>query len=143
MRLGHIAIVTADLDRTKTLYETLGLVAGDVHDVVEQYPEERAPHRYRGVALKYSEGRSSVWLMEPVGDVGPLARFLGTRGTGFHHLGLKTDDIAGVVRRLKREGMTFLREPHAFPRDREIRALLSPRECDGVLIEIVQRGEAE
>lgn len=142
MRLGHIAILTGGLVRTKTLYETLGLTAGDIHEVVEQYPEERTPHRYRGVALKPSEGRSSVWLMEPVGDAGPLARFLSTRGPGFHHLGLKTDDIAGEVRRLKRAGLTFLRESHDFPRDGEIRALLSPRDCDGVLIEIVQRREA-
>ena len=99
MRLGHIAIVTADLERTKALYETLGVTAGDVHEVVEQYPEERTPHRY----------------------------FLSSRGPGFHHLGLKTDDIAGEVRRL----------------NREIRALLSPRDCDGVLIEIVQRREVK
>ena len=89
MRLGHIAIVTADLERMK--------------------------------------GRSSVWLMEPVGDSGPLARFLSSHGPGFHHLGLKTDDIAGEVRWL----------------NGEIRALLSPRDCDGVLIEIVQRRGAK
>ena len=143
MRLAHIAVVTTDLERATALYESLGYAAGPAHDVVEQYPEEAEPHRYRAAALRPpADGRPVIWLMEPVGAAGPLARFLRTHGPGFHHLGFKTEDIAAEVSRLRQRGMTLLREPHDFPDDREIRALLSPRECGGVLIEVVQERPA-
>lgn len=143
MRLSHIAIVTGDLEGTRALFETLGYTGGRVNEVVEQYPEEPAPHRYRGMSLDLGpDGRPSIWLMEPAGDSGPLARFLRTRGPGFHHLGFKTEDIAAEVSRLRQRGLSLLREPHDFPDDREIRALLSPRECGGVLIELVQERPA-
>ncbi len=142
MRLAHIALVTADLGRTRTLYESFGFSASGVYEVEEQYPGERAAHRYRAVALRHGpDGRPSLWVMEPRDEAGPLTRFLRDWGPGFHHLGLKTEDIAGDVDRLRRQGMVFLREPHDFPKDGEIRALLSPRACDGVLIEIVQSRE--
>ena len=143
MRLAHVAIVTADLEAARGLFEALGYSAGRVYEVVEQYPEEPAPHRYRGMSLDLGPGgRPSVWLMEPVGDSGPLARFLRRRGPGFHHLGFKTEDVVAEVARLKQRSLTLLREPHDFPGDREIRALLSPREWGGVLIELVQEQPA-
>ncbi|HET8575558.1 MAG TPA: VOC family protein [Methylomirabilota bacterium] len=142
MRLAHIALVTGDLGRTRALYERLGFLGGQVYEVEEQYPGEAVAHRYRAVALRHApEARPTLWVMEPVGAAGPLARFLRQRGPGFHHLGLKTEDIAGEVDRLSRQGLAFLRKPHDFPQDGEIRALLSPRACDGVLIEIVQARE--
>jgi methylmalonyl-CoA/ethylmalonyl-CoA epimerase len=76
--------------------------------------------------------------MQPLGDEGPLARHLAHRGPGLHHVGLATEDMEAEVARLKSRGLTFVREPHRFHADREIRALLVPRDCEGVLVELVQ-----
>lgn len=137
MRLDHIAIVTRDLARAQAVWELLGFTPEQPHEVSEHYPETAHEHRYRAVTLRAGTG-PSLWVMEPVGDEGPLAHYLARRGPGLHHLGLATENIEAEVARLKARGLTFVREPHHFHADHEIRALLVPRDCDGVLVELVQ-----
>ncbi|MFQ5830015.1 MAG: VOC family protein [Candidatus Methylomirabilia bacterium] len=138
MQLDHIGLVTSNLAATTVLYECLGFTASPVREIEEQYPQEPAPHRYRAVSLRPPDGGPGLWVMEPISDAGPLARFLKRRGAGFHHLALMMADIQAEAKKLQAAGFTFIREPHDFPEGGELRGLLSPKTTGGVLIEIIQ-----
>ena len=147
MRIDHLAFVTDDLKEARQRLILLEPARMEpIREVEEQYPEEDALHRYRALALEFDYFDPEIWLMEPIGSAGPLARFLEKNGPGihFHHLGLRLGeradrDIYDVVKVLQVRGLSFIREPHRFAQDDEIRALLNPKGLGGLLIELVEK----
>jgi methylmalonyl-CoA/ethylmalonyl-CoA epimerase len=140
MKIDHIAIVVRDLEQAQAFYTTLGFTASRRFEVRERYPSEETPHQYRAAFLRDGSRDGPVlWLMEPAGQEGPLQHFLARRGPGLHHLGLRTSDIRVEARRVEEQGIRFIRPVHDFPDEGEIRALIDPRDGQGMLIELLQR----
>lgn len=77
--------------------------------------------------------------MKPQDESGPLKRFIERRVPGLHHLGLRTEDIREDAQALTSQGVRFIRPLNDFPEDGEIRALIHPREGEGVLVELLER----
>ncbi|MEW2508066.1 VOC family protein [Amycolatopsis sp. NPDC047767] len=93
--IDHVAVVTADADRTAAWYQrTLGLrvvrdefvVAADIR-LVWLYPDGIVA---RGVA-------AAVQVVEP-GESGAARTFLEQHGEGLHHICFAVDDIEAALR---------------------------------------------
>lgn len=135
--IDHVAIVTADLERSRRFYRKLGLKLTKTFDVAEKFPEDPEPHRYYAAAVLFGNRAPVLWIMQPTDRSGPLSRFLDHQGPGLHHIGLKTDDTANDESKLERKNIEFARR--AMRDGREIRAIIDPHHSEKVLIELVQR----
>ncbi len=136
--IDHIAVVVRDIRKARRFYKSLGFRAGAIVLVRERYREERREHLYYGCSLRAGGRKPSIWLMQPRGRYGPLARFLRERGEGLHHIGLVVGDAAKSCKTLRKRGVRLIRDACVFPEDREVRALIHPRSSFGTLIELVQ-----
>ncbi len=133
MRIHHIAIVVRSLQEARKTYRRMGMDSTREVRTQEKYPGDTAPHAYLGQGFfDPKQGFPVFWAMQPLGRTGPLARFLAQRGPGFHHVGLLCTGLA-------RAKLPFVRRPHFFRTDREIRALLDPSRTGGMLIELLER----
>ena len=86
----------------------------------------------------FGHGPGRIELLQPVSPDSPIARFLEKRGQGLHHVCLSVPDLD--------EALTRLAESDIHPIAPGVRtgaggrpvAFLHPRDCGGVLLEIVE-----
>jgi|GEM_PF-767113 len=139
--IDHVAVVVRDIRKARRFYRELGLKVSPVYTVGERYPGEQRGHVYYGCSLRFQSGRPSIWLMQPKGRCGPLAKFVRTRGEGLHHIGLLVRDVRKLCDKLSKKRIRLIRAPHDFTTDKEIRALIHPDESFHSLLELVQKTE--
>ncbi len=127
-RAHHVGIAVKRLDDGLALYRTLGLEA----DSVEEVPTE-------GVRVAFLRmGGVRIELLESLRADGVIARFIDRRGEGIHHLAFATDDIRGLMKRLRAAGLDLVdSEPRRGAHGRLV-AFVHPRSAHGVLLELVQ-----
>ena len=127
-RLDHVAVAVPDLEAAiRRFSEDLGLAFAGREDV---------PSQQTSTAFFPIEG-TRVELVHPIGDQGPIARFLESR-KGLHHLCFETDDIEADVARLKGKGWQFLSDGPT-PGAHGTRVIFAhPKSCEGVLIELAE-----
>jgi methylmalonyl-CoA epimerase len=127
-RVHHVAMVVRDMNRALAFYRDQLRLPLDVLLPVES----------DGVRIAFLPvGESNIELVEPTDPSTGVARFLETRGEGFHHVCLEVDDIAAELERLAGEGIelidTFARRGAEGPV-----AFIHPRSCHGVLVELIE-----
>ncbi len=130
-RVDHIAIAVRDLESALAFFrDRLGLEVEQVATVERD--------RVRVAFLPV--GETCLELLEPLGDDGPVARFLERRGEGLHHICLEVDDISAALGELGAVGVELIdREPR--PGAEGLVAFIHPRSSRGVLLELVQKPE--
>jgi methylmalonyl-CoA/ethylmalonyl-CoA epimerase len=135
-RIDHIGIACHDLDATVEFYRgTYGF--SDVH--VEINEEQGV----REAMLKINDagdgGATYLQLLEPIRDDSPIAKFLAKNGEGLHHVAFGTDgDVAYEAAGIAGKGIRVLYE---HPRHGSMGSrinFLHPKDCGGVLTELVQ-----
>lgn len=135
-RIDHVAIVVRDLEASLRFYrDTLGISPSRVLD----FPSE-------GVKIAFlplgGPGGSEIELLEPVDLDSGVARFLETRGEGLHHICLEVPDIERALDELRAAGTPVLdATPRLTVEGRGV--FIHPKGASGVLLELVQRDEAE
>ncbi|MFA5139365.1 MAG: methylmalonyl-CoA epimerase [Elusimicrobiota bacterium] len=135
MRLDHIAIAVPDLEEALKVYrDALGLAL--------THSEEVAAQKVRVAFLRGSSGDGTcVELLAPTSPDGAVAKFLGSKGPGLHHLALRVDDIEASMQRLRAMGKAPMEErPRAGAKGHKV-CFLHPKHAGGVLIELVEHGE--
>ena len=127
--LDHIGIAVEDLDAAIDLYrEKLGFEVEAVEDV---------PGFWVKVAF-LPLGEGSVELARVTPMRAPMARFLEKKGSGFHHLCFRVDDIRAELARLEAAGVQLVdREPRKGAHGTLV-ASLHPKSTGGVLIELCE-----
>lgn len=124
----------------------VGLAVGDLDGAVEHYrrtlgmePAHREVVQSQGVEeVLFLVGTSYIQLVGALGPETPVGRFLATRGPGLHHVGLRVDDVAATLEKLKSEGVPLIDEaPRPGSRGTTI-AFVHPKGMGGVLVELVQ-----
>lgn len=128
-RIDHVAIAVEDIDAALTFFrDALDLEVS--HTDVEEG---------QGVVVAFLPlGESEVELIEPVADDSGVARFLGSRGPGLHHICLEVADLDAALARLKDRGVRLIdKEPHTGTGGRRI-AFVHPRAAHGVLVELYE-----
>lgn len=126
-KIHHVGLVVETLARAYGFYrDTLGLPLIKEAEIEDQ--------GVRAALLAAQE--SEIELLEPTRAGTGVARFLGKRGEGLHHLCFETEDVDTTLRRLKRDGVELIDETPRYGLAGRI-AFLHPRACAGVLVELV------
>lgn len=127
-RVHHVAVVVRDLDEALGFYQhTLGLTLESVLPI----PSD-------GVRIAFLPvGESRVELVEPIDPSTGVARFLETRGEGFHHVCFEVPHLADTLTRLAIEGVELIDSVPRKGGEGPV-AFLHPRSCHGVLVELIE-----
>ena len=127
-RIHHVAVVVRSIETSLALYrDLLGLPLETIMDI----PGDRVRIAFLGV------GQSKVELVEPTDDTTGVARFLATKGEGFHHLCLEVDNLAEELTRLAINGVELIDSSPRRGAEGPV-AFLHPRSCGGVLVELIE-----
>ncbi len=135
-QISHIAVVVPDLDEaTKFWVDALGLSLSHMEYVEDQ-----------GVDVAFlPAGDSDIELLEPVDPESGVARYLGKKGPGIHHICFEVEDIEETLARLKAAQIPLIdQEPTIGTGGKKI-AFVHPKGTGGVLVELYQltAGEPE
>ena len=126
--IHHVAVVVRDMGAAVHFYhDTLGLAL----DSVVPIPSD-------GVRIAFLPvGPSRIELVEPVDPSTGVARFLETRGEGFHHVCFEVPDIAAALAQMESAGVELIdRSPRRGAEGPG--AFLHPRSCHGGLVELIE-----
>jgi len=131
IKVDHVAWATWDATaHVKLLTEVLGATFVDGAD------EPHAGFRW----LQFALPSGKIEIIEPIDKDGFLYRFLTRRGEGMHHVTMYVRDLALAIEQAKSAGY----EPVDVNLSNEFwkEAFLSPRETNGVLIQLAQVQDA-
>jgi methylmalonyl-CoA epimerase len=129
LKIDHIGIAVAKLSESLPLFQQLLDLA---HAATEEVPTE-------GVRVAMLPvGESQIELLEPLGEDGPVARFLQRRGEGIHHIALAVDDIEASIRAARARGLRVLYDPPRQGSGGRRLTFLDPRSTHGVLLELCE-----
>jgi methylmalonyl-CoA epimerase len=126
-RLDHIGIAVEDLQAALAFYrDLLGLETEGVEEVASQ--------RVRAFFL--GAGDAKLELLESTAPDSAVARFIGRRGPGLHHITFVVDDIDAALGHLRARGVRLIDE-RARPGAEGARvAFVHPSSAHGVLVEL-------
>jgi methylmalonyl-CoA/ethylmalonyl-CoA epimerase len=127
-RVHHVAVVVRDLEASLGLWrDTLGLPVELILPI----------ERDHVVIAFLPVGESKVELVQPTDDTTGVARFLASRGEGFHHVCFEVANIAETLMRLEMDGMELIDTAARKGAEGPV-AFLHPRSCQGVLVELIE-----
>jgi methylmalonyl-CoA/ethylmalonyl-CoA epimerase len=139
-RIDHIGIACFDLDKTVEFYRaTYGFEV--FHSEVN---EEQG---VREAMLKINDtsdgGASYLQLLEPTRPDSTVAKWLDKNGEGVHHIAFGTADVDNEAAGIKDKGVRVLyEEPRRGSMGSRI-TFLHPKDCHGVLTELVTSAPVE
>jgi len=127
--LDHIAIAVPDLEKSiKRFMEDFGLEYQGTQDVAAA----------KTSTAFFPLPETSIELVHPLNDEGPIKTYLEKKGGGLHHLCFRSDDIDADIARLKEKGYRFLSDEPSIGAHNCRVIFIHPKDCDGVLIELNQ-----
>jgi len=127
-KIHHVAIVVRSIDASLALWrDLLGLELEQVMDI----PSDRVRIAFLGV------GESKVELVEPTDDTTGVARFLESKGEGFHHVCFEVGNLAEALIRLELDGLELIDTAPRRGAEGPV-AFIHPRSCQGVLVELIE-----
>jgi methylmalonyl-CoA/ethylmalonyl-CoA epimerase len=127
-RVHHVAVVVRDLDVALDFYR--GALGMELEVVL--------PIESDGVRIAFLPvGESKMELVEPTDPTTGVARFLESRGEGFHHVCFEVDDLAAELERLARDGVELIDQAPRKGAEGPV-AFIHPRAGHGVLVELIE-----
>jgi methylmalonyl-CoA/ethylmalonyl-CoA epimerase len=127
-RIHHLAVVVADLDAAVGFWrDTLGLEL----ETVMPIPTDRVDIAF------LPAGDVKIELVHPTDDTTGVARFLGSRGEGFHHVCFEVPNLAEALLRLEIDGVELIDTAPRKGAEGPV-AFLHPKSCHGVLVELIE-----
>jgi len=127
-RIHHVAVVVQSIEASLALYrDLLGLPL----ETIMEIPADRVRIAFLGV------GESKIELVQPTDDSTGVARFLASKGEGFHHVCLEVANLAEELTRLAIEGIELIDSAPRRGAEGPV-AFLHPRSCGGVLVELIE-----
>ena len=126
--MHHVAVVVRSIDESLGFYRSmLGLELENVMDV----PADRVRIAFLAV------GESKVELVEPTDESTGVARFLASKGEGFHHVCFEVNNLAETLLRLEIEGIELIDTAPRRGAEGPV-AFIHPRSGHGVLVELIE-----
>jgi methylmalonyl-CoA/ethylmalonyl-CoA epimerase len=127
-RVHHVALVVRSIDESVGFYRNvLGMELETVMDV----PADRVRIAFLAV------GESKIELVEPTDETTGVARFLASKGEGFHHVCFEVDNLAETLLRLEIEGIELIDTAPRRGAEGPV-AFIHPRSGHGVLVELIE-----
>jgi methylmalonyl-CoA/ethylmalonyl-CoA epimerase len=130
-RIHHVALIVRSIDDSLGLWrDALSLELETVMDI----PSDHVRIAFLGV------GESKIELVEPTDDTTGVARFLESKGEGFHHVCFEVPNLAETLLRLEIDGIELIDSAPRRGAEGPV-AFLHPRSCHGVLVELIEAPE--
>jgi methylmalonyl-CoA epimerase len=127
-RIHHVALVVRDLEVALGFYrDILGLPVA----LVQAIPEDRVTIAFLPV------DDTKIELVQPTDDTTGVARFLASKGEGFHHVCFEVPHLADTLTRLAIDGVELIDSVPRKGAEGPV-AFLHPRSCRGVLVELIE-----
>jgi len=127
-RVHHVALVVTSIEAALGVYrDLLGLPLETIMDI----PSDHVRIAFLRV------GESRVELVEPTDDTTGVARFLASKGEGFHHVCFEVANLAQELTRLGIDGVELIDSAPRRGAEGPV-AFLHPRSCHGVLVELIE-----
>jgi methylmalonyl-CoA/ethylmalonyl-CoA epimerase len=127
-KVHHVALIVASIEASLELWrDMLGAPLEAVMDIGQD--------RVRIAFL--TVGESKIELVQPTDDTTGVARFLASKGEGFHHVCLEVDDLAATLTRLATDGLELIDSAPRRGAEGPV-AFIHPRSCHGVLVELIE-----
>jgi len=127
-RVHHIAVVVRDLDAALGFYrDILGLPV----ELVQSMPHDMVTIAFLTI------GESKLELVMPTDGSTGVARFLASKGEGFHHVCFEVPHIADTLTRLAIDGVELIDTVARKGAEGPV-AFLHPSSCHGVLVELIE-----
>lgn len=133
-RIDHIGIACSDLDETIEFYRA-------TYGFEVFHTEVNEEQGVREAMLKINEtsdgGASYLQLLEPIREDCAVAKWLAKNGEGVHHIAFGTADVDTDSEEIRSKGVRVLYEqPRTGSMGSRI-TFLHPKDCHGVLTELV------
>lgn len=130
-RLGkvhHVALVVRSIEDPLGLWrDMLGLELETIMDI----PGD-------GVRIAFlAIGESKIELVEPTDETTGVARFLASKGEGFHHICFEVANLAETLLKLEISGLELIDSAPRRGAEGPV-AFIHPRACHGVLVELIE-----
>ena len=130
-RIDHVGFAVPDLDEAKAFYATaFGLEV--VHEEVNE--EQGVREAMLGV------GGSYIQLLAPLSPESTIAKFLDRSGPGIQQVAFGVDDVVATADALRAAGVRVLYDQPKRGTAGSLVNFAHPKDCGGVLIELVQSG---
>src|SRR5436305_1261061 len=127
-KVHHVALIVASIDDALGLWrDGLGLSLETVMDIAQ----DRVRIAFLGV------GESKIELVQPTDETTGVARFLATKGEGFHHVCFEVRNLAETLLRLEIDGLELIDSAPRRGAEGPV-AFIHPRSCHGVLVELIE-----
>jgi methylmalonyl-CoA/ethylmalonyl-CoA epimerase len=127
-KIHHVAVIVRDMDASLTLYrDKLGL---QVETVLEM--------EYDHVIIGFLPvGETKIELVQPTDTTTGSARFLASKGEGFHHVCFEVPDIQASLDKLASMGLVLIDAKPRKGGEGPV-AFVHPKSCQGVLVELIE-----
>jgi methylmalonyl-CoA epimerase len=127
-KVHHVAVVVGDIDASTRFYrDILGLEL----ETVMPIPSDRVTIAFLPV------GEVKIELVCPTDETTGVARFLASKGEGFHHVCFEVGNLAETLTRLAIDGIELIDTAPRRGAEGPV-AFLHPRSCHGVLVELIE-----
>ena len=129
MKIEHIGLAVESLSKSIPLFESLLNCQCYKTETVESEQVRTA---------FFLKDDAKIELVQSLDKEGVIAKFIGKKGEGMHHIAFLVDDIIAEMQRLKSEGFTLLNEEPKIGADNKWVCFLHPKSTNGTLIELCQ-----
>ena len=127
LKVEHIGIAVDQLSVSIPLFEKLLNTPCYKTEVVESEQVTTAFFR---------KGETKIELLESTDPEGIIARYIGKKGEGIHHIAFEVEDIEAEMKRMQEEGFILLNEKPKPGADNKLVCFLHPKSTNGILIEL-------
>jgi len=127
-RVHHVAVIVRDIEESLGFWrDMLGLPV----ELVLPIERDRVTIAFLAV------GESKVELVQPTDGTTGVARFLESKGEGFHHICFEVPNISEALMRLELDGVELIDTVARKGAEGPV-AFLHPKSCHGVLVELIE-----
>ena len=129
--IDHIGIAVKSIQQAGKFYiDILGLKIQDIENVADQ--------KVNVAFLPITD--SELELLESTEPDGPVAKYIDARGEGVQHIAFRVEDIEEALEELKAKGIRVIDQTPRNGAGGAKIAFIHPKETNGVLVEICERG---
>ena len=129
--IDHIGIAVKNVGQAGKFYT-------DILGIKMEGMEEVADQKVRVAFLPITD--SEIELLESTESDGPIAKYIDSRGEGIQHIAFRVENLEGALEELKAKGVRLIdKEPRKGAGGAMI-AFIHPKETNGVLVELCERG---
>ena len=129
-KIEHLGIAVGNLQEAIPFWEgVLGLKCYNVEEVADQKVR----------TAFFMVGETKIELLEPTSPESTVAKFIETRGEGFHHVAYAVENIEQALAEAEAQGVRLIDKTPRMGAEGLTIAFLHPKSTGGVLTELCEK----